>query len=56
MNTMKMSKELYDWLRFRWYKDNHPKYQHLFFEWVDNVTDDQILGFSKQERRRNIYG
>jgi hypothetical protein len=51
-----MTKELYEWLHYRWKKDNHTKYQHLFYEWVENMTESQIEGFGKQERRRNVYG
>jgi hypothetical protein len=50
-----MTKELYEWLKFRWSRDNHNKYQHLFSEWIENITPAQIEGFSKQEKRRNIY-
>ena len=50
-----MTDELYGWLKYRWKMDNHPKYQHLFEEWVKNITKSQIDGFSKQEKRRNVY-
>ena len=50
-----MTKELYEWLRERWYIDNHAKYRHLFEEWIKNITESQIEGFSKQEKRRNVY-
>jgi hypothetical protein len=50
-----MTKELYEWLRYRWNKDNHAKYRHLFEVWVQNITEGQIEGYSKQERRRNVY-
>ena len=50
-----MSDELYIWLKERWKMDNHAKYQHYFELWVKNITPSQIEGFSKQERRRNVY-
>ena len=45
---MKIQKELYDWLQFRWRNDNHTKYHKYFDDWVNNVTEDQIDGFNKQ--------
>lgn len=50
-----MTRELYEWLKFRWNKDNHTKYQHFFYKWIENLKDSQIEGFSKQEKRRNLY-
>lgn len=47
MDTL-VSKELKDWLQFRWKRDNHSKYQHLFEVWLKNLTQDQIDGFNKQ--------
>lgn len=44
----KMTPILYEWLRKMFYKDNHPKYRHLFERWVQNLTWNQILGFEKQ--------
>ena len=52
---MKMTDELYEWLKFRWGRDNHAKYRKYFEEWVENITPSQIEGFSKQEKRRNVY-
>ena len=43
-----MTKELYNWLELRFRQDNHPKYTRYFEEWISNITDGQILGFSKQ--------
>lgn len=51
-----MTRELYEWLEYRWRMDNHKKYHHYFYEWVDKITPAQIEGFAKQERRRDIYG
>lgn len=43
-----MTPILYEWLREMFYKDNHPKYRHLFERWIQNLTWNQILGFEKQ--------
>lgn len=45
---MEMTKGLYDWLEFRFYRDNHIKYRKYFKEWVSNITPNQIEGFYKQ--------
>ena len=50
-----MSEELYDWLKFRWSRDNHNKYQKYFEGWISNLTKSQVEGFAKQEQRRNVY-
>ena len=42
-----MDKELFEWLRFRFYRDNHVKYRKYFDEWVENVTPSQLEGFKK---------
>jgi len=42
-----MDKELFEWLKFRFYRDNHVKYRKYFDEWVENVTQSQIEGFKK---------
>lgn len=43
-----MNDKLYEWLRKEFYKSNHPKYRYLFEEWIKNITQSQIDGFSKQ--------
>ena len=50
-----MTDELYVWLEERFKKDNHTKYHYLFDTWITNITQAQILGFSLQEQKRNIY-
>lgn len=42
-----MDKELFEWLKFRFYRDNHVKYRKYFDEWVENLTQYQIEGFKK---------
>lgn len=39
---------LYNWLEEHWRKDNINKYQHLFKEWIKNITPAQIIGYRKQ--------
>ena len=43
-----MNDKLYEWLRKEFYYSNHPKYRHLFEEWVRNITQSQIDGFRRQ--------
>lgn len=53
-----MNQKLYDWLRIEFYRGNHAKYKHLFDEWVSNLTQSQIDGFSKQmyNKENNVLG
>lgn len=50
-----MTPQLYNWLYEIWVRHNHVKYRKYFDEWVENLTDSQIYGFSKMEENRNIY-
>lgn len=43
-----MTEELFEWLKFRFYNDNHINYRKYFKEWIDNITPNQIEGFYKQ--------
>lgn len=51
----KMTPQLYKWLHEIWVRHNHTKYRIYFEEWVGNLTEGQIQGFSKMEERRNVY-
>jgi hypothetical protein len=51
----KMTPELYEWLHEIWVRHNHAKYRKYFEEWIENLTEGQIKGFSKMEQRRNVY-
>ena len=42
-----MNKILYNYLEQEWRKSNHANYQHLFKEWIINLTISQINGFEK---------
>lgn len=44
-----MTSELYDWLKFIFYRDNHKKYHKYFNEWVKNLTPHQEFYFMKQK-------
>jgi len=43
-----MNNELEEWFREHWRRDNHPKYQRYFDEWIKNILPSQIEGFKKQ--------
>lgn len=42
--------ELKSWLRERWRRDNHVKYQQYFEPWFENLTESQLMYFSKQKQ------
>ncbi len=46
-----MDKEMYEYLRKRFYQNNHTKYRKYFEEWVKNVVDTQIMYFEKEKYR-----
>ena len=45
-----MIEELKIWLRERWRKDNHPKYQQYFDPWFEHLTESQIYYFNEQKK------
>ena len=45
---MKIKGILFDYLRERFYKNNHTKYRKYFDEWVENVTETQLMYFEKE--------
>ena len=53
-----MNQKLLEWLRREFYQSNHSKYRHLFEQWVANITQAQIDGFSKQmyNKENNVLG
>lgn len=57
-NGTNIPTKLLEWLRLRWRRDNHAKYQQYFEEWVSNITEDQILAFDKQmyNLENNVLG
>lgn len=42
-------KNLKQWLKEQWKRDNHVKYQKYFEEWFQNITENQIQYFIKQK-------
>ncbi len=42
-----MDDQLHKYLKERWKKDNHKKYQKYFSQWVGNITDNQAYYFRK---------
>ena len=47
---MKVSEELKTWLRERWRRDNHAKYQQYFDSWFEHLTESQLYYFGEQKR------
>ena len=45
-----MDDELKIWLRERWRRDNHAKYQHYFDAWHANLTKSKLYHFGEQKR------
>jgi hypothetical protein len=39
---------LFDYLRERFYQNNHSKYRKYFDEWVNNVTETQLFYYEKE--------
>lgn len=46
-----MNRVLRTYLEVRWRKDNHPKYWRYFDEWVNNITDIQLMYFEKDMKK-----
>lgn len=44
-----MTKEMYTYLQQRFYSNNHVKYRKYFEEWVQNVTEVQLMYFEKEK-------
>lgn len=57
-STAKISPKLMEWLRQQWKISNHPKYQHYFGEWINNITQNQVDSFEKQmwNQENNVLG
>lgn len=47
-----MLEVIYEYLRRRFYQNNHTKYHKYFEEWVSNLTESQIYYFEIE--RQNI--
>lgn len=44
-----MTEEMYTYLQQRFYRNNHAKYRKYFEEWVQNVTETQLMYFEKEK-------
>ena len=42
-----MDDVLYQYLKIEWEKNNLPKYQKYFDEWINNLTTIQIYYYNK---------
>lgn len=45
---MKINNILFDYLRDRFYKNNHTKYRKYFDEWISNITENQLFYYEKE--------
>lgn len=48
---IEITKEMYAYLQQRFYRNNHAKYRKYFEEWVQNVTEEQLMYFEKEKFR-----
>lgn len=42
-----MKEETYKWLEEMFMRSNIPKYRKYFKEWIENITEDQVVGFER---------
>lgn len=45
---MEINTVLFDYLRDRFYRNNHAKYRKYFDEWISNITENQLFYFEKE--------
>lgn len=53
-----MNRELEEWLRYHWRRDNHPKYQRYFDEWLNNllsIPDSEYTKHIIEYLERQMY-
>lgn len=50
-----MNDKLYEWLKTHWRYNNHPKYLKYFDDWVENITENQIIHFNRMMIDGDIY-
>ena len=48
---MEINNEMKEYLRKRFYYNNHPKYRKYFEEWLSGICYSQILYFEKEKYR-----
>jgi hypothetical protein len=46
-DALHMNEELYTYLESMFIRSNIPKYRKYFKEWIDNVTEEQLVGFER---------
>ena len=54
-HVLHMNEELYNWLEKMFMYSNIQKYRKYFKEWVDNVTEDQLVGFERMMKADYVY-
>ena len=45
---MEMTDNMREYLRQRFYRNNHSKYRKYFEEWLSGVVDTQLMYFEKE--------
>jgi hypothetical protein len=50
-----MNEDLYNWLEKMFMYSNIRKYRKYFKEWVDNITEGQIIGFERMRKADYVY-
>lgn len=50
-----MNEELYNWLEKMFMHSNIKKYRQYFHEWIENITEDQIIGFERMSKVNYKY-
>ena len=53
--VLHMNEELYNWLEKMFMYSNIQKYRKYFKEWVDNITESQIIGFERMKKADYTY-
>ena len=48
---MEMTDSMREYLRQRFYRNNHSKYRKYFEEWLNGVVDTQLMYFEKEKYR-----
>ena len=46
---MEMTDNMREYLRQRFYRNNHSKYRKYFEEWLNGVVDTQLMYFEKEK-------
>lgn len=46
-----MDKQLKEYLKARFLRNNHNKYAKYCEEWINGITEDQVLYFLQEQKR-----